>query len=37
MVPFDLAQGRLPHHERYGSIANSITYPFALSVSKGSD
>jgi hypothetical protein len=37
MVPFDCAQGRLLHHERCCSIANSSTYPFALSSSKGSD
>ena len=37
MVPFDCAQGRLPHHERGCSILNSSTYPFALSVSKGSE
>jgi hypothetical protein len=24
-----------PHHERYCLIANSSTYPFALSLSKG--
>jgi len=33
-IPFMV---REPHHERYCSIVNSITYPFALSVSKGSD
>jgi hypothetical protein len=33
-IPFMV---REPHHERYCLIANSITYPFALSVSKGSE
>ena len=33
-VPFMV---REPHHERYCSMANSSTYPFALSLSKGSD
>ena len=33
-IPFMV---REPHHERYCLIANSGTYPFALSLSKGSE
>jgi hypothetical protein len=28
---------REPHHERHGPIENSRAYPFALSLSKGSE
>ena len=33
-IPFMV---REPHHERHCSIPNSITYPFVLSASKGSE
>jgi protein SCO1 len=33
-IPFMV---REPHHERYCLVANSSTYPFALSLSKGSE